>query len=475
MEEVYKSLIIRTDSVVGASFEKRTIIDNQMIVNTKCNIWPVSVNIDNKIYLLLYNSKREIIREAYQFLNDELEKQSINSRLKALHALKLFFAFAEIMDIDYKKPFDTPNFNKFCTFIKQHEIDCEIKKYRTIENTTYNGIISVCRSFLSSIGIKISPFHEKIRGSKHKSGQGFSGNRRSLHENKYKVSRINSTSLISPIYITMEEFNKIIKIVRAKYSVREEIIISLMYTAGSRIGETLGITLEDLSTLVSGIDFRGRSLGVIILRNRLSDRADQLAKTYMIPTNECDYESRAYNSETKGFGKIYPDMKLLKLIEQYVEEIHGSLSKVNRTNYLKKAKADKVTDGDMLETDDNYYIFLNKNGTPLTQNGWNVILRKIFIEAGIPIDKGSRQHNLSHKLRHGFAMYLRKEYQYDSLDLMYALRHKSERSVAVYFNPEFAYSCKLTAIATENMIYNIHNLKNLGIFNDENSKKQTNN
>ena len=76
------------------------------------------------------------------------------------------------------------------------------------------------------------------------------------------------------------------------------------------------------------------------------------------------------------------------------------------TLFLKYAKtiADRVRDSEEYE-DDNYYIFINSIGTPISASSWNDTLRGIFAEVGIPVDRDCRKSNLNHRFRHGFAMY----------------------------------------------------------------------
>ncbi|MGE7363971.1 tyrosine-type recombinase/integrase [Staphylococcus cohnii] len=77
-----------------------------------------------------------------------------------------------------------------------------------------------------------------------------------------------------PKYISVDEFKKIIEVIRSDYSIREEIIVRLMYECGLRIRETMGLTFEDL-------DITEESISVAYIRNRASDKPYQLAKTCM--------------------------------------------------------------------------------------------------------------------------------------------------------------------------------------------------
>ena len=53
-------------------------------------------------------------------------------------------------------------------------------------------------------------------------------------------------NVMMPMYFKENEYNEIINIIKQKYTVREHLIIHLMYNFGLRIGEVLGLTSEDL-------------------------------------------------------------------------------------------------------------------------------------------------------------------------------------------------------------------------------------
>ena len=67
----------------------------------------------------------------------------------------------------------------------------------------------------------------------------------------------------------------------------------------------------------------------------------------------------------------------------------------------------------------------------------NNIDPEYFTEAGIPIDSDIRENNLSHRFRHGFAMFHARysERSVDALVLQKMMRHKSISSTMVYYNP----------------------------------------
>ncbi|MDU6524658.1 MAG: hypothetical protein E6540_11890, partial [Enterococcus sp.] len=61
-------------------------------------------------------------------------------------------------------------------------------------------------------------------------------------------------------------------------------------------------------------------------------------------------------------------------------------------------------------------------------------MKKIFCEVKISIDLNKKEYGLSHKFRHGFAMFKVLNEKYDRLELQKSLRHTNIRSCEVYFS-----------------------------------------
>jgi integrase/recombinase XerD len=108
-------------------------------------------------------------------------------------------------------------------------------------------------------------------------------------------------------------------------------------------------------------------------------------------------------------------------------------SEAKRKNMMEACLADKVTDRE--DIDPNHYIFINHHHyTPLTQGGWNNILRRYFNQLGIEVDKEHKKHNLNHRFRHGYAMKL-ISLGYNEVQVAEMLRHSGTETVKRYFNP----------------------------------------
>jgi len=160
-----------------------------------------------------------------------------------------------------------------------------------------------------------------------------------------------------------------------------------------------------------------------------------------------------------GYQKVYPTISLLRIVEKYIDEAHGFMSEKNRYNYMQFAKADKVSSGNSLDSNNNYYLFLNKNGANLSISGWNKLIRKILLECGLKVDRNKKKHNLNHRFRHGYAIFLKKYLQLSELDLMFKLRHASTDTVKIYTKPDDNEIYEANKNATESMYNLIPTLK----------------
>lgn len=120
-------------------------------------------------------------------------------------------------------------------------------------------------------------------------------------------------------------------------------------------------------------------------------------------------------------------------ILEYIEESHSKFIEKYPRNYI-NTYADMVSYNNELES--NHYIFLNRYGRILSDQTWGNKLKKYFIAANIPLDIGVKKNNLSHRFRHGFAMFHARfsEHPVDVLTLQKLMRHKNISSTMIYYN-----------------------------------------
>ena len=203
-----------------------------------------------------------------------------------------------------------------------------------------------------------------------------------------------------------------------------------MFEGGLRIGEVLGLTADDI--VVEEIN--GVTTGIVYIRNRYTDKPYQQAKTCMNINSKKQYVTDEYNTLGYGYQTVPIDLELVDLINDYIEESHIWAREAKNDNYYKYSLADRIRETSKYE-DDNYYVFINKLGKPLSYQSWKGIIRDIFIKSNIPIDSEKRKNNINHRFRHGFAMYLVKYLNCEPLELSKRMRHKSLSSTEKYYNP----------------------------------------
>ena len=385
-------------------------------------------------YMLIIGTNGKAYFEAYKYLNDKLRDESYSKREQALRALKLLYSYIELFNTDIKY-LDVDDINKIITFLKGGKvvgdyITYDLETVRT--NETVNIYFGVYRSFLLHLGLKDNIF-EQSNGTKiiTEAGSAFNSNTTSVEVQSYSINLKSYESKDVPKYIRYSEYEEIIKLIEDKYSLREKVIVKLMYEYGLRIGEVLGLTLED----IQGEDITNQeSKYRLILRNRFTDKPWQNAKGCLKVTSRNVYSDKEYYKANNGFQIIKIKSDMFDLIQEYIDEVTSPFSMTERTyeNYSVRNIADKVS---QVEIDTNAYVFISKNYTPITVGAWNKIMKSIFQEVGLEIDKGKRKDNLNHRFRHGYAMFQVLYEGYKELQLADALRHANAMSVKKYFNP----------------------------------------
>ncbi len=148
---------------------------------------------------------------------------------------------------------------------------------------------------------------------------------------------------------------------------------------------------------------------------------------------------------------MFHNLQRCKTVETVHIEARNNPNKANR--YFKNTIADRTREADKYE-EDNYYVFINSIGTPLSVSTWNNTLRKIFSEVGIPVDKAKRESNLNHRFRHGYAMFNVQHLGVKEVQLARLLRHRGLSSVLCYYRPTISDQIKLKADYT-NSLYDI--------------------
>lgn len=428
-------VIKELDSTLGTVFVK---CNSEGEVIQKTGVVGFHKLYKDKYYFIITDITGKRIHEANLYLNQHLADAGFKKREMAFSALKVLYSYISLFNFyRYKEGFkDKSELNKFLAFLeggKQlgNAWDLDLKTTRS--NKTINDYIGVYRNFYKTIfKVKDSLIHDKSIIGKY-SGGGMMGHANKVTVEKYTESKKVHKSQKAPKYIKYNQYEKIVKLIEEKYTIRDLVLVKLMYDYGLRLGEAISLTLEDI-----GEEGSEHGTYKIILRRRLSDRPDQGKKGLMPIKSSEDYKKKAYRTEGIGYREVLIEQDMMDLLEEYIEETFDEF-KLGRSPKKKKnldiyAKADKVSERE--DIIDNYYLFLSsQHYTPLTQSGWNSVCRNIFLEVGISVDSESKSNNLSHRFRHGFAM-LRAKNGWSEVKIAAALRHTSTASVKKYFNPD---------------------------------------
>lgn len=417
-------LITECNSYDGIYYEKKYITeDGQITFKEKVHFQNAKIKHEDYEYIFLYDMEMKPIPEVFDYLNFELQDASPNHRKSVLNALKILYSFLKLYDlkIESLSKNDVQNLFSFLEGISKKGNLYQLDLFTLRSPSTIETYIALYRSFVLFLGYDKSPLLKKSSNYKliYNDETDFP-----MKIYKYDVSIKNyKPELSTPRYISVEDFKNILEVIRKEYTLREECLVRLMYENGLRLGEALGITNEDIVVNEKG--------NFLYIRNRCSDSSDQLAKWRMIPKNIKDYKTKKYQTKNIGYQVVYLTDTLLDKINDYVNEFHLSESVKFQSNYQKYSYADSVED----DNNDNFYIFINSIGRPLSQNLWGKTLRGIFKKAGLNVDKGIREHNLSHRFRHGYAMFMVKYKNVDALTLKNLLRHNHINSVKHYYRP----------------------------------------
>lgn len=380
---------------------------------------------------MLYNSKFEVVPEVFEYLNLRNKLSSENTSLQALYALKHLYIFSEIIEKQIQD-FKFEDFQRLTYFLKgisANGNDMELSLLTKRGSTSVNIFLATYRQFYRFLNLNDSPIFQS-KGT-YKMLKNIDSNK----STKYSLgmnSKVNTIEV--PKYISTDEFTIIINYVRKNITnkverLQTEAIIRIMYEGGLRLGEVLGLTLEDLEIK----QVNDKEICFVYIRNRITDRNFQNAKTCMKVFSKKNYSSYEYNTRSIGYQLSFLNLDTYDLIGEYIDIAHDKALRCQKSNY-NKYKADSISTFKE-KNQDNYYIFLNNRSTPLSDVSWNSRLRKIFNAVGINTDSKSKTNNLSHRFRHGFVMHLIYDLKLPREMVMMRSRHRSYKGLDAYYNP----------------------------------------
>lgn len=422
-------MIYYTETKIGRkSIYKKVIADDSgnVLSEREVEIPLYRIDRNGQPFYLLYDDEMNVLSEPSSYLNFELSG-SLNTKNRCANALRLLYVFLSLANYDVRH-IEQEQLNELIRFLQGLNSNPEAFRTETTRsNDTVNGYLSVYRSFFRKKHIRSEAlFDAKIIREEMTFDDDFKGAvERIRYTNNLRTSDPNAHTV--PKYISPDEFERLYRLAIAKKDIRAMIIMRLMYCYGLRLGEVLGLTIEDLQETHRD----NQLVPTIILRNRISDKDYQYAKNLGHIEKAEAYRSKEY---TKSKAVIVIDYSLYEMIFDYISDVHSAVMEKHPDRYEKGA-ADIVSWREAPEY--NHYIFLSDAGTVLSGQTWGNYLKKYFVEAGIDLDLGYRENNLSHRFRHGFAMlhaHYRKE-PVNALQLKLMMRHKSLSSTMKYFNP----------------------------------------
>ena len=440
-------MIIYTEEKLAQQsiFSKRILTaDGREVSNRKVTIPLYQIAHGDFTYFLLYDDHMKVISEVYKYLNFELQNKPLTTRSKSAFALRLLYCFLSLSGYDIHS-INEQVLSELLFFLRGIRNNPTEYNSRTQRSAaTVNSYLSVYRSFLGSCRIPCDALFRTLDVSVTSTlEQSFSrSSDRKRFKSNLKTSSVNED--LVPRYISPDDFRKIYSLVIQKKDKEAKLLLHLMYGYGLRLGECLGLTMEDISETHDN----GKLVPILLIRNRLSDAKFQYAKNLLHVTSRSQYKSRDYQLSR---WRIIITYDLYEELISYIEAAHSEAMEKYPDNYEKGA-ADIVSVHDAPEN--NHYVFLNRYGRILNDQTWNAHLKKYFAEADIPIDHDVREKNLSHRFRHGFAMFHARfsDHPVAALELSQMMRHKSVLSTMVYYNPTFEDELK-TKTEFQNELY----------------------
>ena len=383
------------------------------------------------LYILPHDNNMLVISDEYRFLNYHHRHEQENTRRTLARALRFYNCFKAIHNIS-DDVLSSDRIDMLVAFLCGY--DYEPKTWRlnsTRDAATVNNYLSAIRTYLEYIG-KPCPFLESTRTRT--SVTEYEGFRVTREHKQYKfiVEPDPHKNDYAPEHILPEDFVRLRNIALSRNDNQAFILIYLMYICGLRLGECLSLTTEDIIFMQVGETLKP----FIVLRKRIGE------KKWASPKNIHPVERR----------KDYGTKKEKKVLIPITDDIYRALAafiademKMVKERFPSKRSALQadICNPAEFEGEKNYYIFINHNrGTRLDDQSWGRTLKKMFLEAGLVLDKDNRDLNLSHRLRHGCAMlyyrYIDEEHRLSLDEVRKIMRHSNIKTTMVYTKPTLA-------------------------------------
>ena len=408
--------------------------DGHIILHRECSYRVIqALTPEGKTTFSLLDEDGKTNTDIHYYINIKMfgDGRSPNSRRKAIQVLSKFYSFMKLMD-----------YNPYA--LGQDEIQRLVVFFRGTgrtqsSNDTVNAYLSIIREYFRSLNIRCDTLFDRrinvrrmISENDFRTIDTFYTYTVNLPSNPHKNERV-------PKYISLDQYIRLQEIAKQHHDWTAIVLMHLMFRYGMRLGECLGLTEEDITIY----RIKDKDVPTLIIRNRLSDRPDQHAKGKIIPRQATDYAGNPYIEQWRDdpYSHYYltesEDSEFIQAFYNYVKSARERGEK-KPENY-KTCEADIVNPETFREKGlkTNHYIFTNRLSKRLSAQLWGIILRGYFVEAGIPLDKGKKLNNLSHRFRHGFAMmharFMSPPTPIHELQKM--MHHRCISSTLRYYNP----------------------------------------
>lgn len=234
IEEGYSIGVTDNDVWYVESVPTKCIIGKAVIKTVKYQIY--SYKKDGNTYFLLYDNDMNINERVFKYINfySKNTYKSVNTKLQYLQSIELLYSFCELFDkkTNELKEEDFTMFEYFMLGKSEvNSLDTKIYLSNQRTQTTVAKHISNCRTFVKAQRWKnaelFTASHVKKRATIH-----------------YKKQL--------PKFITDAEFESMIdflddtEIFSDERKLELECIMRLMFECGLRVGEVLGLTVEDI-------------------------------------------------------------------------------------------------------------------------------------------------------------------------------------------------------------------------------------
>lgn len=435
-----------------SAFERHVLDeDGNSLIVTTTRIPMHTVERDRKKVFLIYDDDMRVISNAYAYLNKEILASSPKSRAKAAYALRFLYCFLALSGIR-ENELDDSHVRELQQFLQGvGTVTSEYALETQRRNNTANGYFAIYRKYYKSLGIDCDALFRFRKASV----ETWSGVEpvRPVSINRFESNLPGKAycERTVPKYISPDDFQKLYRIAIDDGNATAKIIMHLMYGYAMRLGEVLGLTTEDIVEK----KINGSYAPVLIIRNRRSDRDFQYAKGRKHVLTQAEYKTDAY---VDSWQEIVLDYSMYEKLVDYINDTHERAMDKYPDNYA-EGSADVVSSYDA--PDSNHYVFLNRYGRVLSGQTWGNALKDYFERAEIQRDWDLRKDNLSHRFRHGFAMFHAhfSPHPVDVIRLQKWMRHKWLSSTMVYFNPTIEDEVKMKAAFQDDLYDMIPELK----------------